>query len=63
MEIVLSLCEYSRTDIYSNRNLSDVKCADDVLLPKEDSSRLHVFLSRLNDVIREFWMHFAPVRR
>lgn len=48
IEIALSSSDNSGISIGSNKNLSDLECADEVVLLNEDSTKLQVFLARLN---------------
>lgn len=50
MENALSSCENKVTDICSGRNFSNLGYADDVVLLRENSSKLQVSLDRFNIV-------------
>lgn len=57
--IALSSREYSGIDIYSDKDLSDLGYADDVVLLSDDTSKLQIFPYRLNDSIGKLGMRFA----
>lgn len=56
MDIAPSTWDSSGSDICSDGKLSDLEHADDVLLLSEDSSKVQVFLDRLNHIV---WVRFA----
>lgn len=59
MKVVLSSCENSRSDIYSDGRLPDLECVDHVVLLSEDPSKLQIFIGRRHGWATIFGMRSA----
>lgn len=55
VKIIPSSCENIGIDMCSNRKPSDLDYVDNVVLLSEESSKVQVFLDRLNDSVGMFW--------
>lgn len=59
VEISLSACETSDIDIFSDRKLFDVECADDVVLLSEDQNQLQAYVDRLQNSLDRLKMLYS----
>lgn len=62
MKITLSPCKNSSIDIRSDRELSDLEYAEDIVLLSKDASKMPIFLDRLNDSAGIFDMQNVVAR-